>query len=100
MEKEHLIAADEFCVHHHIGISFISSLHEFGLIEIIQIDESIFIPINQLPKLEKMLRLHGDLNINLEGIDAITHLLDQIADLKNQINDVRNKLRLYGDGEA
>lgn len=99
MKKEHLIAADEFCIHHHIEISFISSLHEFGLIEITQIDQTVFIPVDQLPKLEKIVRLYDELNINMEGIDAITHLLDQIEDLQNKMNEFRNKLRLYEDFE-
>ena len=34
METGHLIAANDFCSSHQIEISFISSLKEFGLIEI------------------------------------------------------------------
>ena len=34
MQKEYLIAVDEFCTHNNIENSFISSLQETGLIEI------------------------------------------------------------------
>jgi len=42
-----------------------------------------------------MLRLHYDLNINLEGIDAVTSLLKQISNLQQELLAVKNKLSLY-----
>ena len=40
MQKEDLIPANEFCVSHDIEISFISSLHDNGLIDIAVFDEN------------------------------------------------------------
>ena len=51
------------------------SLKEYGLVEFTLIDEAPFVTIKQLSELEKLIRLHYDLDINLEGIDAIIHLL-------------------------
>jgi hypothetical protein len=42
-----------------------------------------------------MMRLHYDLEINLEGIDAIYNLLKQVEDLQNQVVTLRNKLNIY-----
>ena len=43
--------------------------------EIITFEEEEVIPEEQVKDFEKMLRLHYDLDINLEGIDAIYNLL-------------------------
>ena len=95
MHKEHLISAIEFCNHHEIEISFISSLHETGLIEVIQIEETEYIDESQLVQLEKIVRFYYDLGINLEGIETINHLLDRMNDMQVEIMALRNRLRLY-----
>jgi hypothetical protein len=95
MQKENLIAIDVFCANHNIEISFISSLQETGLIEITTIKETKFIDIDQLKNLEKIVRFYYDLDINLEGIETITHLLLRINSMQEEIIALRNRLRLY-----
>lgn len=95
MQSNDLILAEEFCTHHKIGLSFISSLQQYGLIEVTAIEETFYIPKNQLHKLEQIIRLHYDLNINLEGIDAITHLLKRIKKMQTEITGLKNRLRMY-----
>ena len=95
MEMQEFIPIDIFCRQHGIEISFISSLHEFGLIEVMKVDEAECIPINQLVDAEKLVRLHDDLEINLEGIDVITHLLKRINEMQGEIQLLKNKLSLY-----
>ncbi len=95
MEMENLISTTEFCINHQIEISFISSLQEFGLIEITTIEEKTFIDTNQLYKLEKIIRLYYDMDINIEGIEAITHLLQRNESMQNEITKLKNRLGLY-----
>ena len=95
MQKENLIALDEFCASHNIEISFISSLQQTGLIEISTIEQTGFIDAGQLQQLEKFLRFYYDLDINLEGIETITHLLQRINSMQEEIISLRNRLRLY-----
>lgn len=95
MAGEKLIPANEFCSHHHIELSFVQALQEYGLIEITTIEETSFIDEDQLEEIEKMVRLHYDLDINLEGLDAIRHLLEQMHSMQNEITALRNRLRLY-----
>ncbi|MCX6305951.1 MAG: chaperone modulator CbpM [Bacteroidetes bacterium] len=99
MHTENLIALDEFCATHNIEISFISSLQQTGLIEIATIEETGFIAASQLQQLEKFLRFYYDLDINLEGIETITHLLKKINALQDEIISLRNRLRLYEPNE-
>ncbi len=95
MQTEYLIDVDEFCACHKIEVSFIRSLQQNGLIEITAIEESNFINAEQLRQLEKILRFYFELDINLEGIETINHLLQRINTMQNEINSLRNKLRLY-----
>lgn len=95
MQTEYLIALDEFCANHNIEISFISSLQQTGLVEITTIKETGFIDAGQIQQLEKFIRLYYELDINMEGIETITHLLKRINSLQDEITTLKNKLRLY-----
>jgi hypothetical protein len=95
MQIENLIDINEICASHNIEISFIISLQKTGLIEIISVDDAMYIETEQLYQLEKWINLHYDLDINIEGIETINYLLDRISTLQNEIGELRNRLRLY-----
>lgn len=95
MQHEDLIAAEEFCTHYHIDYSFISTLQQHGLIEVTTVHETGYLPTTQLPVLEKLIRLHNDLDINFEGIEAISYLLQRVEDMQREMTLLKNKLRLY-----
>ena len=76
-------------------MSFISSLQQTGLIEITTIKETGFIDASQLQNLEKYVLFHYELDINLEGIETITHLLQRINDMQDAMMKLKNRLRLY-----
>jgi chaperone modulatory protein CbpM len=95
MPTEEMIAADEFCMYHKIELSFIHSLKDSGLIEISMVEEKIFLPVSQLSHLEKMVRLYYEMDINLEGIETITHLLQRMNDMQQQIRQLSNRLSRY-----
>jgi chaperone modulatory protein CbpM len=95
MQTEDMILLDEFCANHHIEIPFIQSLEEHGLIEIIIINQTLCIPASELSRLEQIVRLYQELNINPEGIDAINNLLQHIEEMQNEITQLRNKLSFY-----
>jgi hypothetical protein len=90
-----LIAVNEFCVHHHIEISFINLLQQNGLIKTRIIESKYFVEKEQLPQLERFVHFYYDLDINLEGIETITHLLQRIENLQNEIIKLKNRLRFY-----
>jgi hypothetical protein len=95
MKTENLIAIEEICTNHNIEFSFISSLQETGLIEVRTIKEAFFIESDQLPLLEKYIEFHYVLDINLEGIETINHLLGQINILQKEVNTLKNRLQFY-----
>lgn len=99
MENEQLIAAEDFCASHHIEVSFIQSLQDYGLVEITTIEDKGFIYPEQLKQLERIVSLHYEMDINLEGIETINHLLQQIDDMRYELLKLRNRLQLYGADE-
>lgn len=96
-QERDLIPANEFCLHYHIEMNFIHSLQEYGLFEIIVEKENVFIPTSRLCDLEKLARLHYDLNINMEGIDVIMQLLRQLREAKHEAVSLKNRLRMYAE---
>ena len=99
MERSDMIVLDEFCASHHVEISFIRSLEEHGLIETIIVNATPCVSGNELSKLEQITRLHQELNINTEGIDAISILLKRIENMQNEITELRNKLNFYEENQ-
>ena len=90
MEREDMIPAKDFCLYHNIEYSFIASLEDSGLITVTSVEESAFIPAEELDKLEKFVRLHYELEINIEGIETIYHLLQKIEQMQREILQLRN----------
>jgi chaperone modulatory protein CbpM len=95
MSTATLISTSDFCTWHQVEYTFISSLHDAGLVEITIIDQAEYIPETELQKLEKMIRLHRDLEINVAGIEAITHLLERVDNMHEEMRMLRNRLIRY-----
>ncbi len=93
--QEDLITTEEFCIQHKIEYSFINSLHNYGLVEIVQINEQSCISMDKLKDIEKFIRLHYELDINPEGLDAIAQLLNRVENLQDEITFLKNRLRFY-----
>lgn len=90
-----LIIINDYCTHCNIEPDFILMLGEDGLIDIEVIDDTSYFPASQLNELERYTHLYYDLSINIEGIDAIRHLLTQIDNLQNKVRSLENELRFY-----
>lgn len=95
MSTATLISTNDFCTWHQVEYTFVSLLHDAGLVEIAIIDEAEYIPETELQKLEKMIRLHQDLDINVAGIEAITHLLERVENMHEEMRILRNRLLRY-----
>ncbi|HAM10266.1 MAG: hypothetical protein A2X05_08230 [Bacteroidetes bacterium GWE2_41_25] len=95
MQTDYLIEVDEYCTNNNIEVSFISSLEQNGVIEIKTIEEKGFIDALQLQKLEKCISFYYELDINLEGIETIIHLLKRIDLMQDEIRLLKNRLSFY-----
>jgi len=95
MENGNLIPAADFCRYTHIEISFLQSLEAHGLLQLTTVNETYFLHPEHLGHVEKLSRLHHDLAINMEGLDAVLHLLHQLEQSQQEIAQLRNQLRRY-----
>jgi hypothetical protein len=95
MQEYELISAQEFCSHHHVEMNFIYSLQEYGLVQVISNEGNDYVSAGRLNELERIVRLHYDLNVNMEGIDVILHLLKQLEEAQEEANTLKNQLRFY-----
>jgi cell division FtsZ-interacting protein ZapD len=93
MNTDNLIRIEYICEQYNVELTFINSLQEFGLINVMVVEDSKYLSHEDLKEIEKMIRLHYELGINMEGIDVISNLLNQIADLQQELTVARNKIR-------
>jgi len=93
--EANLISVDDFCGHHKVEINFIKSLEEYGLIKTKLIKKAIFIKTDDLTGLERYIRLYKELEINVEGLHAVSHLLNQLEFLQNKIAVLNNEISYY-----
>lgn len=95
MQNEALIAVQLICRSHNVEDEFVNRLRQYDLVEFTTVDNDLFIPAEDLKKLEQIIRLHYDMDINFEGIEAIKNLLDRMEGLQNEVTLLKNKLNRY-----
>lgn len=95
MTQEKYIMVSHFCKQTHIEDSFVKNLHEYGLVTFEVIENDFFIDEKDISEIERMFRLHTDLNINLEGLDALQQMLKRMRKLEKEMNILKKRLRLY-----
>lgn len=93
------IVIKEYCQKSHIEPSFIISLEEGGLIDVQVIEGERYLPVSRLRELERYTHLYYDLSINIEGIDAIRHMLDRMNRLQEEVTQLRRQLQVFRSGD-
>ena len=95
MESKDLIPIQLLCKRYNVPVSFINTLQEFKLIELIFEKDAFYIHTTQIKAVEKMMRLHYDLDINFEGMDVIFNLLKKVELLNEDIIALHNRLKRF-----
>ncbi len=90
MDNRTTISVEEYCSYYSIEASFVRTLNEHGLLELTENNQSYWIEYEHLPLLERYTHFHYELDINMEGIEAISHLLQKIDILQQEIKMLRN----------
>ena len=97
MKKTQLIPIPNLCTHYQLEMSFFNGLNDYGLIEIVSVEKTYCIDQDKIADVEKMNRLHQELQLNFEGIDAVFNLLNKIDSLKSELIKTQNRLRRFED---
>ncbi|PHR12707.1 MAG: hypothetical protein COA40_07415 [Aequorivita sp.] len=95
MEREKYILVKHFCEKTHIEDTFVKNLFEYDLITYEKQDNDFFIDLKDISEIERMFRLHNDLGINFEGLDAIKQMLKRMKKLEKEMDLLQKRLRLY-----
>ena len=95
MKKEEMIPVNQYCTHYNVEVTFIRSLQEAGLVRITSLEDENYLPYEELGSLEKFIRLHHDLEINPQGIEAIYHMLERMEAMRREVANLKNRLRIY-----
>jgi len=90
-----LITITQYCIRCNIEPEFIISLEDSGIITLTLQDKEKYIHPEQFSELERYIHLHYDLHINIEGIDAIRHLLDKVDRMQQELHELRNRLNIH-----
>ena len=95
MINSNYILITQYSQYSNIENSFLENLFEYGLIRFEQEDNAIYMNEEDIPEIERLYRLHQDLGINFEGLDAINHMLRKLEKMEKTINLLRKKIDLY-----
>ena len=92
MRTEDLITVKDFCVYHNVAHTFVEYLADAGLVKVTKTN---CIPLDEIQKVERLVRLHNQLEINEPGVATINNLLQKLDDMEQEMSVLRSKLRLY-----
>jgi hypothetical protein len=97
MKVTEYIPINDLCSNYQLEVTFFNQLQDVGLIEITTYNKTPCVSTEIVNDLEKMIRMHHDLNVNIQGIDVAFNLLKKIESLNHELTTLKNKLRLYED---
>ena len=76
------ISREELVTLYNIELTFFDELEESGLLKTETEDEVKYLYYEDLPAFERFVNWHYDLEVNLPGLEVISHLLHQIETLQ------------------
>lgn len=95
MRTENLITVNDFCVYHNVEYTFIDYLADAGLVKVTTVNKTSCIPLDEIQKLERLVRLHNELEINEPGLATINNLLQKLEDMEQEMSILRSRLKVY-----
>jgi hypothetical protein len=94
-----VITVREYClIHPPAEPRFVEALLESGLVELAPEAPEPAIPYDALSDLERLLRLHYDLEINLAGLETIHHMLRRMESLQAEVRRLQDYEHLFASG--
>ncbi|MCO6462207.1 MAG: hypothetical protein J5I59_12455 [Saprospiraceae bacterium] len=86
------ILVQTICTNYEVNNEFLENLQDYGLISLHFEQEEAYLDSQEIHLLERILNLHNDLGVNLEGIDIILNLTDRIRQMQEELNSLHNRL--------
>ena len=95
MTTDNVITVNDFCVYHNVEYTFVDYLADAGLVNVTTINKTNCIPIDEIQKLEQLVRLHNQLEINAPGLATVNNLLQIIQSMQQEMSLLKSRLRIY-----
>jgi hypothetical protein len=95
MKEKDLIPIGTLCEQYRLELSFFEEMGEIGLIEFTVYNGNKHVHLDTLHQVEKILRIHRELHVNLEGIDVVMNMLQRQEQLRQELLNLQNRLRRY-----
>jgi hypothetical protein len=95
MKVTKYIRLSDFCQGHALEESFLYELHEVELIEIVEVEQQPVLQTSELDRVERLVRLHRDLEIGPQGLLAVDHLLSRMEQLREEVLELRRRLNRW-----
>ncbi len=95
MDENTIISIQDFCSYYDVSVSFLDELSNYELITVYEENNVKHLKTDDLELIEKLMRLHFDLDINFEGLDVILNLLNKISELQTELKTLQTELKFY-----
>ncbi len=85
----------DFCQGHSLEEAFLRELQENELLSIEEVDSQPAFPRRELQQLERLVRLHRDLDLGPQGLQVVQQLLDRLDQMEQELWQLRRRLRRW-----
>ncbi|UCS95514.1 chaperone modulator CbpM [Echinicola marina] len=97
MIPEGYISIERLSSLYKVRLTFFEELDDYGLIRFQTLEHLRCVHEDEIKKIEIIIRLHHELEINTPGIETILHLLKKVENLQEELQRIQNRLDLYED---
>lgn len=97
MDNKNYVQLMHLCDLYHTEINFFTQLDDMGLIEIVSMENELYVHQDKLHQVDRIIRIHRELNVNIEGVDVVFNLLEKVDKLQIELEKMQSRLRLYED---
>ncbi len=89
------ILLTEYCRWSETEPAFLEELESEGLIQVSIRETQKYIDEEQLDRLERFRRWHYEMDVNVQGIDAMHYLVGKIERLNREVRHLEARLKLH-----
>ncbi|WP_186756217.1 chaperone modulator CbpM [Echinicola salinicaeni] len=97
MIPEGYISIERLSSLYKVSLTFFEELDDYGLVRFQTLEHLRCVHEDEIKKIETIIRLHHELEINTPGIETILHLLKKVENLQEELQRIQNRLDLYED---
>ncbi len=95
MATKRYILVQQYCENTSIEDEFVYKLHEYGIVKFESREQALFLNEKDITEIERNFRLHRDLGINYEGLDALQQMMKRLQKMEKEIKLLNKKLSLF-----